>query len=558
MAHRPRTRHQTRTGHDSAKPSTLGSSAVVVLGLFMVGLLVPSAWSSAPAVAQSTPPSNYQTNSPHWSHLNVLDFARAARGIPNLTTRNAAYAWLVRHVDVMETSMDNSTYQAADTLSTYLHGLNPTLKTFGYDYDLTMCQRANCNQAVNTPHPLFTALPEDQYLHVSEDTQVEFRDLNGVTIETITIPGCPEPQPLSANCRLQLFIWTQKRWVSNPANVTWQQATADRFVQELQTNSAGQANVIDGLFIDEHGPGFSTQLGIGNQTRILSGGGIREYNGLRPSPYDGVTPSSLDTQYTTDLSTWLTYLQTRLAAAGKFAHINTAEYFSDPLALNNGLAMRGAMTEHINRANSNGILGASRYQAMLNGIQQMTQAGGTVDLAGSWCDDGPAGYTAGNYTSPKLRYQMWSLASYYLAKEAVGDPGKVYFDSNLCIKPNDPNPLDFFTEWLPAYEQNVGQPIEPVTIAAQGALACDSQGYKVFSRWYEHARILGRVKDGHNCNDYGDATAVTIPLAVPMRMLKPDGTLSANMTSVSIRSGEAVILFTSTDLTAPAPVSDLR
>lgn len=454
--------------------------------------------------------------------------------------------------------MDNTTYQLADTLSTYLHSLNPALQTFGYDYDITMCQRAKCNQSVNTPHPIYSNLPEDYFLHFSENTQLEFRDLDGNVIETVSITGCPDPQVITSSCRMQLFIWTQARWVSNVQDTDWRQTTADRLVQQLSTNSANQPNSIDGLFLDEHGPGFSASLGIGYQTRILSGGGVREYGGVRPTVYDGLTPSALDLAYADSLDAWLSYLQSRLATAGKFAHINVAEYFGDPMALGNSLTIKGAMTEHLNRPDSNGIIRASRYQVLINAIQQMTQAGGNVDLSGSWCNDGPAGYTPGNYPTAKSRYRMWSLASYYLLKEASGEPGKVYFDPNLCIDPNATNPLDFFNEWLPAYEQNVGQPTGAVTVAAQGVLACDGQGYKIFSRQYEHARILVRVKDGLACNDYGDATAVTVPLGQPMQLLQPDGTRGTNITAVSIRSGEAVIVFPSDDITAPANINDLR
>lgn len=515
--------------------------------------------SDRPVTAQVLPePAAPNQNSPHWSHINILDFARAARAIPDATIRNQAYDWLTSHVDVMETSMDNTTYQLSDTLSTYLHSLNPTLKTFGYDYDLTMCQKANCYEAGGQPHPIFTNLPENYYLHVSEDTQVEFRDLDGNPIETFTITGCPEPQPITAGCRLQLFIWTQKRWVSNVQDTNWQTATADRFVQQLQTNSAGQPNVIDGLFIDEHGPAFVVQLGIGNQTRILSGGGIREYGGVRPVlPYNWQSPSALDVAYSADLDSWLTYLRTRLSTAGKFAHINVAEYFSDPLALNNSLAMLGAMTEHLNRPDSNGLMSGSRYQSVLNGIQQVVQAGGRVDFSRSWCNDGPAGYTPGNYPTSKTRYQMWSLASYYLAKESVGDPGMLYFNPNLCIRPQAENPLDFINEWLPAYQQNVGMPTGVAMVAEEGPLACIGEGYKVFSRQYENALILVRAKDGFNCNDYGDSTAVSIPLVEPMVMLLPDGTFSNPISSVSIRNAEAVILFSAPDSVPPAPILDL-
>ncbi|MBI5405275.1 MAG: hypothetical protein HY976_03550 [Candidatus Kerfeldbacteria bacterium] len=530
-----------------------------------LALQVSGAWPTPPGTP-STPSAraasldinpDYNPNSPHWSHINVLDFGRAARSIPDNTLRAQALNWYARHVDVIESEMDNTTQTGPNTQSTYFHSLNPTLKTFGYDYDLTMCQNAHCNQSIPTPHPLFTNLPEDYYLHFSEDTQLEFRDLNGQAIETVNISGCPEPQALTSSCRMQIFVWTQKRWVSNLQNSAWRQATADRFLQQLQTNSAGQPNIIDGLFLDEHGPGIFGPLGFGHQVIILSGGGIREYAGQRPDDSAWPAYTQLDQDYTTDMIGWLTYLRSRLEAAGKFLHINVAEYFTDSLTFTTALAAKGGMTEHLNRADSNGLSSAAIYQTLLGQIRQITQAGGSVDLAGSPCNAGPVGFAPGNYATGAERYRMWSLASYYLAKEVVGDPGKVYFNPNLCVDYAGPNPMDFVTQWLAAYEVNVGLPVGEATVFQQGTVSCAGTGYRVLGRQFEHALVLLRPRDAWGCNTFGDNTAVTVPLDGPRQMLKPDGTRSANIDSISLRNGEAVILFPAPDTTAPGTILDL-
>ena len=540
------------------RPTVFGSlllmAVAVAFGFRPYGNIAPAVASVVTASSNS-----YSATSPHWPFINVSDFARPARAIGNTTIRNQAFAWLAAHLDSMETSMDNTTQQNADTVSTYLHTLNPTLKTYGYDYDLTMCQQAHCNQADPTPNPYYANLPEDEFLHFSEDTQLQFKDLNGNVVGSANITGCPDPQPVTSACRVQIFIWTQKRWVSNINNTTWRQNTADRLVQELQTNSIGGQNIVDGLFLDEHGPGFTVQLGIGYQTIIVSGGGIKEYASLRPDTNAWPNHAAIDTAYAAHIDAWLNYLQGRLAAVGKFARINTAEYFTDSLALSNAISMKGVMTEHANKPDSNAMIRADRYQAALDDIKQITDAGGQVDFTGTPCATPPAGYTAGNYPTAADRYKMWSFASYYLAKEAVGDPGMVWFDPNLCINPSAPNPLDFeTTEWLGAYEQNVGLPTSPRTVAAQGSLACDGVGYKIFSRPYQNALVLVRVKDGFICNDYSDATAVTYTLPQPMQLLHPDGSRGATVSSVSIRNGEAVIMMTPPDTTPPAPVSNLQ
>ncbi len=549
-----------RTKRDNAHTNR----AVQVVSLVLAIGIIVAASNRSPhavptAVAQSPPaPAPYSANSPHWPHINVLDFGRAARAIPNAATRNQAYEWLARHVDVIETSMDNYTYQLSDTLSTYLHSLNPTMKTFGYDYDLTMCQKANCNESLG-PNPYFSNLPEEQYLHFSEDTQLQLKDLDGNVTGTVNVTGCPEPQPIAAGCRVQIFKWTQSRWLPNLKDATWRQSFADHLVQITQVNSAGQPNVVDGLFLDEHGPGFSVAMGIGGQTKILSGGGIREYGGAVPRDAAVIAnPNVLDSEYTADVNTWLSYLRTRLASAGKFMHINVAEYFLDASAFSNAVAAQGAMTEHLNRHDSNGLHSHVQYQTLLDDIRQLTQAGGTVDLSGSWCNDGPVGYVAGNYPTPKGRYRMWSLASYYLAKESVGYPGKVYFDPNLCIEQSSQTPMDFVNEWLPAYEINVGQPVDLASVYQQGPIPCSGAGYAVFRRQYENAMVLLRPRDAWGCSTFGDSTAVNVPLPETMVMLQPNGTYSQNLTSLSLRNGEAVILFPAQDVTAPSAVTDLN
>lgn len=531
----------------------------VIAGLLAVvtlGLATSSPTPIPVAKAALANPATYNQNSPHWSHINVLDFGRAARSIPDNTLRAQALEWYARHVDVMESEMDNTTQQNANTQSTYLHTLNPTMKTFGYDYDLTMCQNAHCNQSIPTPHPIFANLPEDYYLHFAEDTQLQFRNLQGEVVETVTITGCPAPQALSSACRVQVFVWTQKRWVSNLQNTAWQQVTADRLLQEMETNSAGQPNVVDGLFLDEHGPGIFGPLGIGASTIILSGGGIREYNNQRPASTSWPSFTQIDTEYTADQIEWLTYLRTRIDAAGKFLHINTAEYFAHAPTFATNLAAKGAMTEHLNRPNSNGLSSVAIYQLMLDQIRQITQAGGSVDLAGSPCANPPDGFGAGNYPTEADRYRMWSLASYYLAKEAVGDPGKVYFNPNLCVDYSGPAPLDFVSQWLPAYEQNIGLPTAEATVLQTGSSGCGT--YKILSRVFTNATVLLRPRDAWACNTFGDSTAVSVTLGGIMQILQPNGTLSTNLTSVSLRNGEAVILFPSQDTIAPEAISDLR
>lgn len=489
--------------------------------------------------------------------MNIADFGRYIRGISDVTTRTAAYQWYAQHIDMMEVGMDTfvSTYQAYEKAS-FIKSLNPTMKVFGYDYDQTMCQHTVCTYT-NPANTNQNNLPEDQYLHFSEDTQLQFTALDGTVLPTVTVPGCPEPDAVSASCRAQVFIWNDSRWLPNLKNAAWQAWYADHLLAEMEYDRFNIRNSTDGLFLDEHGIGFSITMSIGASTKILSGGGIREYNGLVPHDYHTGTYDTLDQQYTTDVNAWLTYLRGRLSAAGKFAHINTAEYFTDPHAYSQNLAIGGAMTEHLHRADD-WTQGSAQYQTFINQVAQMVGDGGSIDLAGTWCYNGPANFTAGNYPSSTERFRMWNLAGYYLVKEPVGSAGIVWFDPNLCIDPDGPNPLSFEDEWLNAYQVDVGQPVDTATVIQSGSRACTPQGYKIFARQYTNAYVLVRPRDDWNCQTYDDTTAVTVPLSEPMVMLEPDGTTSAPMNSVSIRNAEAVILFPAPDTTPPATITDLR
>jgi hypothetical protein len=532
----------------------------LVAAAFVPGLaIVLSSFPPPPAArAQSAPaaPAAYDPNSPHWSHIRVADFGRALVNFHPPATQQAAYEWYARHVDLMGGGMDAYDFDIAGQPSAYVKTLNPTIKTFGYDYDFTMCQSASCNDALG-PNPYHSVLPEDQYLHFSEDTRLRFVARDGRTVvATIDVPGCPEPGPATSACRAQAYLWQSRRWLANVGNTAWQQAFADHLLDEMLHDSDNQPNPVDGLLLDGHGPGFAVPLSIGFQTVILSGGGIREYGGARPrNPGIEWRPNALDSAYTSDKDAWLAYLHSRLAAVGKFVHINTGEYFMDPLAFRDDLAARGAFTELLH-AGFNIRHGGNQYQQFIAQMQQMTALGGSVDLAYEVCLTSPANYTAGNYPSAGDRMKMWNLAGYYMVKESVADSGIVYFDPNLCLDAGSPTPLDFMNEWLAAYEQDVGQPVDRASVLQHGMRGCASQEYKVFARRYTNALILVRPRDDLDCTDYGDNSAVQVALPESMQMLNPDGTRSLPMTSIAIRNAEAAILFP--EKMPPDPIRNLH
>ncbi len=488
--------------------------------------------SSSPQEARNLSAS-YSPISSHWSHINVLDFGREIKYLPD-SVRSQAMEWYASHIDVKEVGMQNFIYNFNSNELSYIKSKNPTMKTFGYDFDLSMCQHQGCwlGGSVNTAQ---SDLPEDYYLHFSSDTQLKFIGLGGTTtVSTITIQGCPESQPATKDCRVQIFKWKDYRWLANMKNTQWQKWYADHLIADM-------AAQIDGTFLDEHGSGFSIPSSWGYQTLLISGGNIREYGNMIPKNYNWEIFDSLDQQYNNDVTGWLSYLQSRFQAVGKFLLVNTAESFTNNLSFSQNLAAKGVTTEHLNAPESF-VKGANQYQELIDKTKALAASGGIVDLYGNPCYYGSPDMTAGNYANSKERYWMWRLASYYILKESPNDSGTVYFNPNLCINTSSSNPLDFMDEWIPAYEVNVGQPASASYVYKAGNSAGCVHDYKIFAREYGNVLVLVRSRNGWSCTDYGDSSAVDVALPSPMMMLKADGTLSAYTNTIKIRNAEAVIM----------------
>lgn len=122
-------------------------------------------------------------------HIDILDFGRNLKYIQNSALRRQMYDWFSSHVDVAEGGVINN----SDVTGEY-KSRNPNMKVFRYKIDLT----GDLSQS---------DLPEDYYLHFSEDTRMEFYKF-GAKIGTASVAGCPAPQPPSASCRARSYIWT--------------------------------------------------------------------------------------------------------------------------------------------------------------------------------------------------------------------------------------------------------------------------------------------------------------------------------------------------------------
>jgi hypothetical protein len=164
-------------------------------------------------------------------------------------------------------------------------------------------------------------------------------------------------------------------------------------------------------------------------------------------------------------------------------------------------------------------------------INQVTDAGGTMDLEGTWVY---------RWILSREDWNQWRYAFYLLAKEMPTSPGRAYFNvafsSNATITPSqDP------AEWLPMFQVNVGVPIEKAKLVQTG----DARGlrYAIYGRTFTNAYVLVRGRDGYQATTREDDSLVTVPLTPgPMRPLKADGTVGAPVTSVALRSADSVVL----------------
>jgi hypothetical protein len=478
---------------------------------FLVGFIIADCASSG-----EIRPRNPRPNSPHWDHINILDFARGVRWIGNRSVRAKAYGWLAKHVDVA--SVDE-----AERVVKEFKSRNSSMKSFRYALDLTICRHKGCSWK-KSEATWVADLPEEYFLHFSEDTQLKFVE-GGKEIMTVDIPGCPEPRPLTRESRVQVFIWSDSRWVFNVKNSQFQAWMAKKLVTVSKN--------VDGIFFDEHGPGFKFLLS--GQTKLVKGGGIREYGGKKP------LDKALNKRYNTDVAVALNKYSSTLKEIGKFLFINTAEYSLDSLCIEQIMAARGVHTEFLHRPDR---LGAKEYKKLIRMTRDLIAMGGMADLYGSDCYYGPRNYTKGNFSSPRARYEMWSLASYYILKESMGSPGIVYYDPTLCIKPK--KGLDFIKKWLPAYQVDVGSPVRK-SYEYQKGTAPDGFPYTIFAREYTNSLVLLRPKGDPRwkSNNYDDRTAVNVNLPSPMKMLMDDGSLSPPQENIRLRNAEAVVLFKS-------------
>jgi len=474
--------------------------------------------------------------------LLVLDFARSGNYYVDDAARDAVHQFLKYKIDVTEDS--------TGTLSVLWKSLNPWMQTFHYALDMQICQHDKCGYGTggSPANPEEVGIPESYYLHYAETTQIRLRPIYGVPADygapdpwIVTIPGCPDGTPATRACRLQSWGWNDTAFFFDQGNPDFRRWMAARLLRGASASSA------DGVFLDAHGPEFRSIYMA--STDVLSGGMIREY-GLR------ATDPALAAPYHADLVDSMKQERATLNAAGKFLMVNCASWTLDARCTDEALAAGGVHTEMLFTP----TMSADQLDQMAQLVDQLTQQSfGMVDLYGSACSWGGSVYSSpGNFSSARARYHYWRFAAYLLVRENASAPGHAFFDPTLCYSdpwgqtpdfdPTRPGAYDDYqSEWLGAY-RSFGYPKGPAVTLAQGdsppGTCAQSWGrsYTVLKRSYDDGIVLVRPRDSWDCDNYGDATAVTVPLGGTYRLRRDDGTLGSPITTIALRNGEAAIL----------------
>lgn len=467
---------------------------------------------AANPVAQQTQ-CGYTEVSPHWNH--ILTFSVDYR-YPPAGQEQIEADWNAKHWDAGVANPTNK-LTLNPNFAGYLYRLDQTYFSDGYDPHSGLYAQLQSYATANG-YDL-----EDAFLHFSENTV-----LNGFPGGNASFT-CSGQKTLA--CRIKVYKWNTPRWQINPKS-----ALARAFYAAEWERVTG--STYKGIFLDEH-PYF-----VNGSSSIVSGGKILEYPGLK------WTDASFGTQYNVDLVVFL-QVQKSVWSAGKKLIPNAAEYSTGGQAMSQSMISDGAFFEFMLDPNRD------RYHVglMYTASDQLLAAGKMVIFAtrqkynADPVDYFPAGYTAGNSSTPGNRARLVELAMYYLGKDAANQ--FAYFNILGAWG------LPYSQSWTGAQEVNIGTPIGGRVTLKTGVDA-NGQNYTVFARDFTNGYVVLRTKESYAYNTYNDTTSATATLPRTLVPVAADGTLGTNVTQVTLRNSEAAIFVDPTDAVAPAAVTDLQ
>ncbi|HXE60900.1 MAG TPA: PKD domain-containing protein [Gemmatimonadaceae bacterium] len=227
--------------------------------------------------------------------------------------------------------------------------------------------------------------------------------------------------------------------------------------------------------------------------------------------------------------TALTQELTAEHATGAVLLVNTASYdFAfDSICI---VAAGGAHLERTNYPLGQNLAGGLNFWRW---IDHLVAAGAqrlefVSNLA--WTDNVPP--AVGNDVTPVGREKMAEYASYLMVK----DGGAV-----VSFAPDNYWNQSPTTHWLAAWDTTLGAPSAPRAQLASGTDPV-GQKYVVWRRAFARAIVLMRTQSATVTN-FGDSSAVAVPIGVHGRLLRSDGSTVARDT-VELRAGEGVVVLT--------------
>jgi len=380
---------------------------------------------------------------------------------------------------------------------------------------------------------------EDSFLHYYDDTIV---NINGYTK---FIPGWGGGSASSREqARVQTYIWGGWRYTYNWKSIPVREFMKHRSIRDLTTPKWGY--YYKGIFIDE------LQIMPQNPSETFSlpdttkGGQIIEYNNREKASII----SSGD--YIRDLGGLFSSvsLAIKQQEPSSLIYPNVANYINDGV-LQIGLYSDGLLTEFLSGEIANyDIMGE---KIIWDTAKKLADSGKIYIITQNspYPPSGP-NFTSGNYRNSAERHKMYTLASYWMAKQG-----------NYTYYSQAPLWQKLHTFWISAQEYDIGTPIGDYYLWKENNTNGDSAGqkYRVYRRDYTKAIILFRTRydwdDAKNFKDMGAITSL-YDLGGNYRILYSDKTLGPSINKIGMHLGEGVILIPEKDTIPPSPPKGLR
>ena len=364
--------------------------------------------------------------------------------------------------------------------------------------------------------------PEEAYLHYSDDTRIR--------VEGKVYLNKGWGKGTAANkreSRIRAHVWNSWRFVYNPHDRCTREFMTDRSVKDITENIKGFH--YDGVFIDEvNPPDWPEEMPV--PPSVISGGHTLEYGGQTK---EQVAKSG---EYMRDLTALFAEISAAMKAAShgrSLFYPNTSGYTTESV-VRLGLAADGLLTEGLS---VEGAAYSDRGETLLWDVARRLAAHGKIYILAQASSDPPQekNFNASNYRSPQDRHEMYSLASYWMARH----DDCTYYSQRYRWQ-------QLSSSWIKAQEYDIGQPVGDYYLWKENNSVGDSAGqkYRIYRRDYSKAIVLFRTRydwSEVNNKDFG-AKSDSYELGGAYRLLYPNGKLGPPVTRIALSLGEGVVL----------------